>query len=370
MIYHPKIEFRGRSNYDERLVVATFESDSGEVDSYLSMDPVYTDNYDGSIRTDYGAKYNDVAKPSVTLVDVDGNDISPYKVKSVLRWITGSRQNAWLNIYNIDGEIVCSYLGRFTDVKLQKMDARVVGIRAEFTSVSPWAYSEIKTVRMAISGDADFSIDNESDDLYSCVYPCIVFRNNKNSGELSIENNTIGSQKTTFKNLQQGEVVTIDSNFVVYSDNTARIFDDDFNFEFPALSSGTNKLQVSGDGDLTIKFRYPMKVSDGLLNDYEIRNNIIIYVDNKTIKIKGDTTRNPPSGVNIKIEGTTMSIRGEIKDVEIHSNNGSVLEVENSVLVIDDNNKVCPFDDFNAEVQNGVLIIKKDLRDKNNRIEE
>ena len=79
MIYHPKIEFRGRSNYDERLVVATFEPDSGETDSYLSMEPVYTDSYDGSIRTDYGAKYNDVAKPSVTLVDVDGNDISPHK---------------------------------------------------------------------------------------------------------------------------------------------------------------------------------------------------------------------------------------------------------------------------------------------------
>ena len=61
MIYHPKIEFRGRSNYDERLVVATFEPDSGEVDSYLNMEPVYIDSYDGSTRTDYGAKYKDVA---------------------------------------------------------------------------------------------------------------------------------------------------------------------------------------------------------------------------------------------------------------------------------------------------------------------
>ena len=106
MIYHPKIEFRGRSNYDERLIVSTFEPDSGEADSYLSMEPVYNDSYDGSIRTDYGAKYNDVAKPSVTFIDVDGDDIPPYKVRSVLRWLTGSRQNAWMNVYNIDGDYI------------------------------------------------------------------------------------------------------------------------------------------------------------------------------------------------------------------------------------------------------------------------
>ena len=173
MIYHPKIRFRERSNYDERLVVSTFEPDSGETDSYLTMEPVYTDSYDGAIRTDYGAKYSDVARPSVTLIDVDGEDIIPSKVRSVLRWLTGSRQNSWMDVYNVDDEIVCSYLGRFTDVKLQKMDSRVIGIRAEFTSVSPWAYSEVKEVEMEIDGKTDFSIDNDSDDLYSCVISSI-----------------------------------------------------------------------------------------------------------------------------------------------------------------------------------------------------
>ena len=56
MIYHPKVEFRCSSNDDENLIVATFDPDSGEIDSYLSMEPVYTDSYDGTIRTDYGAK--------------------------------------------------------------------------------------------------------------------------------------------------------------------------------------------------------------------------------------------------------------------------------------------------------------------------
>lgn len=312
MIYHPKVEFRGRSNDDEGLVVATFEPDSGETDSYLSMDPVYTDSFDGTIRTDYGAKYNDVARPSVTFVYPDGEDIQPFKVRSVLKWLTGSKQSAWLNIYNIDGEPVCSYLGRFTDVKLQKMDARVVGIRAEFTANSPWAYSDTKTVIMKINGTTAFKIDNNSDDLDSCVYPKVTFKNNQNNASLSIKNNTIGIS-TEFKQLQENEIITIDNNFVAYSDNTARIFNDDFNFVFPALSSGINSFNAEGNGELTIKFRYPMKVADSLLNDYEVKNKMIIYVDDNIVKIRGNVNLNPPIGVNIKVVNETMIIRGDLK---------------------------------------------------------
>ncbi len=353
MIYHPKIRFREKSNYDERLVVSTFEPDSGETDSYLTMEPVYTDSYDGTIRTDYGAKYSDVARPSVTLIDVDGDDIVPSKVRSVLRWLTGSRKNSWMDVYNVDDKIVCSYLGRFTDVKLQKMDSRVIGIRAEFTSVSPWAYSEVKELEMEINGKTNFNIDNDSDDLYSCVYPQMIFTNNQNGAGLSVKNNTIG-EETKFSGLQQDEIVTIDNNFVVYSNNKSRIFNNDFNFIFPALSSGTNSFEVNGNGILTMKFRCPMKVSDGLLDEHEIRNSVVIYVEGTTVKIKGDTNKNPPSGVNIKVDGTTMFIRGELKGVSKVPSEGSVFS---------ESNNVCPFDKFNTEVENETLIIKKGFKD-------
>lgn len=361
MIYHPKIEFRNRSNYDERLIVSTFNPDSGETDTYLSMEPVYTDSYDGSLRTDYGAKYNDVAKPSVTFVDIDGEDIQPFKVRSVLRWLTGSRQNTWMDVYNIDGEIVCSYLGRFTDVKLQKMDARVIGIKAEFTSVSPFAYSEVKTVKMNLNGETNFNVDNESDDLYSCVYPRVMFTNNQNGESLSIKNSTIG-EETTFKQLQQGEIVTIDNNFVAYSNNAARIFNDDFNFVFPALSPGINSFQATGNGELTIAFRYPMKVADGLLNNYEVKNMVVIYVENNIVKIKGDTNLEPPTGINIKITGETMTVRGDINNVKMKYQE-QAFSVNNSTLTIDEGMNECPFDEFNAEVRDGRLIIKKYFND-------
>ena len=424
-IYHPKIRFRGQTNYDLELIVGTFDPDNGAVDSYLDMEPVYTDSYDGSIRTDYGAKYNSVATPSVTFVEVDGSDIGPYKVRNTLRWLTGSRSNAWMDVCDKDGDVVCSYLGRFTNVQLQKMDARVIGIVATFTAVSPWAYSKVQSpVSINLNGETEFAIDNLSDDLYSYVYPKISFKNGKNQNKFSITNSTIvegnavehfigdgekkeykldnyfyndssvtiDGNKTTqykynkdtgnlefdiapsrgslieinskirnrasFSNLQPEEVITIDNNFVVYSDNDKRIFDDDFNFIFPRLIPGTNRFFADGVGLLTLEFRYPMKVADGLLNDYDLKDGLTVWVDGQILRIKGDTTKNPPVGTNISVNGSKMIVRGDLSGVKLETGTG----VENGVLTLEDSGSVCPFDEFDAEVINGELIIKKSVR--------
>lgn len=363
-IYHPKIRFQGRTNYDLELIVSTFAPDNGAVDSYLDMEPVYTDSYDGIMRTDYGAKYKSVATPSITFIEVDGSDINLYKVRNALRWLTGSRSNAWMDVCDKDGETVCSYLGRFTDVKLQKMDARVIGIIAYFTSISPYAYSkEQDPVVINVNGETKFAIDNLSDDLYSYVYPKMSFKNDNNGASFSITNSTLNNE-TLFKNLQQNETVIIDNNFVVYSDNDKRIFNDDFNFVFPMLTPGTNRFSANGKGILTMKFRYPMKVTDGLLNEYDLKDELTAWVDNTILRIKGDITKNPPVGVNIKVERYEMTkiykmaVRGDLKNIRLETGT----DVENDTLILEDSGSACPFNELEAEVINGELIIKKSVR--------
>ena len=369
-IYHPRIGFRGKDNYDFEVVTAVFDPSNGENDTYLDMEPVYVDNYDASQRTDYGAKFVQVATPSVTFVEVDGSDIDPNKAKRLLRWLTGSRENAWMDVYNRDRKIVCSYLGRFTEVKFQKMDARIIGIRATFTSISPWAFSDVKEVKMKINqGTTTFNIDNDTDDLYSYVYPSMQFKNTYNNGELHVVNTTTNNE-TIFKNLQQGEVINIDSNFVVYSDNAHRIFNEDFNFEFPKLEPGTNSFTATGNGEVIFKFRYPLKVGDSFLDNYDLKNGVVIYVEDRGtfetkpiakkhyfLVIKGDLTLNPPNGVNIKVEQSKLYVRGTLTNVNI----GSSIGVEKGNLVIVDSSKACPFDELDAKVINGELFIFKDI---------
>ena len=363
-VYHPIIRYKGKTNYDYELMVAHFEADSGQVDSYLTTEPIFTENYDGSLRNDFGSKYTDTARPVVTLVSADGSNISPYIVRAVLGWLTGSKDVSFLDICDEDGVSVCAYAGRFTDVKLQKLDARTVGIVAYFTSISPFAYSDVKEARFTVTQDGtEFSIDNDSDDLYNPLYPNVIF-NNKQTADpenpdkimLSLQNKTMNNE-TTFKNLQTNETITIGSNFAVYSDNTARIFNDDFNFEFPILAPLTNDFKAVGDGELIIRFRYPMKLADGLLNAYDINGDPIVYVEKTTMYLKGDLTRNPPSGTSVKVNGATLVVRGTMKSVKLPG----FSEVENGNLLVDYGNVECPFSDLRAKVVNGELFIGKEL---------
>ena len=360
-VYHPIIRFKEKTNYDFELSVAHFDPDSGQVDSYLTMEPIYTETFNGELRNDFGAKYTDVARPVVTFVESDGSDISPYKTRSVLRWLTGAKDTSFMDICDEDGISVAAYIGRFTDVKLQKIDARVVGIVAYFTSISPFAYSDIKEVRFTITPEGtDFAIDNDSDDIYNPLYPSIVFTNRQGSDEdkvmLSLQNKTVANE-TIFKNLKTNETVTIDTNFVVYSDNTARIFNDDFNYSFPLLVPGQNDFNAVGDGELLIRFRYPMKIADGLLNAYDIHGGPIIFVEDTIVHLKGDLTRNPPNGTSITVNGTKLTIRGTMKSVKLPG----FSEVENGNLLIDYGNIDCPFDELRAKVVDGELFIGKDI---------
>lgn len=359
-VYHPIIRFKEKTNYDFELSVSHFDADSGQVDSYLTMEPIYTDTFDGKLRNDFGAKYTDVARPVVTFIEPDGSDISPSKVRSVLRWLTGSKDVSFMDICDEDGILACAYIGRFTDVKLQKLDARIIGIVAYFTSISPFAYSDIKEVKFNITQDGtSFAIDNDTDDIYNPLYPSIVFANrqdvdleNPDKVMLSLQNKTMKNE-TTFKNLKTNEVVTIDSNFVVYSDNTARIFNSDFNFDFPILAPGTNDFKAIGDGELIIRFRYPMKLVDGLFNDHSL----IVFVEDSIMHLNGDVTRNPPNGTSVKINGTTLVVRGKVKLVKLPEFN----EVENGNLIIDYGDSDCIFEDLRAKVVDGQLFIGQDL---------
>lgn len=361
-VYLPIISYKGKTNYDFQLTVAHFadNADSGEFDSYQSMEPIYTESYDGSIRHDFGSRYTSVATPVVTFVDPDGDNISPYKIRAVLRWLTGSKDISFMDICDENGISVCSYIGRFTDAKLYKIDARVVGITATFTSTSPFAYSSIKEARFTVSQEGtDFAIDCDSDDEYNVLHPTIEFKNvqakdteNPDKVMLSLYNETTKNE-TTFKNLSTGETVTIDSSLAVYSDNTARIFNDDFNFDFPILNSGTNNFKAVGEGELLIRFRYPMKLADGLLDAQQIDNSPVVYIEETTMFIKGDLTQNPPNNTSIKVNNTTLTIRGDMKSVKIPG----FSEVENGNLNIDYGNTHCAFDSLYAEVENGELFI-------------
>jgi hypothetical protein len=298
-------------------MVVAFEPDDGFTDSFLSMDVVQEDYYDGTKKFDYGARYNTTAVINITVAKNDGSDFSLLDVRSISKWLTGSRTNSWLNVGTTrieaddDPNISYSFLGRVTNLQPRKMDGRTIGFLIEFTSVAPWAFSIPQLFPRCVIGQlinidndgvliksgenaTDFgiddgvlcvssdkgsyfnvdndgaayidnayrtTIDNQSDDLYTYIYLDIDYEN-ENCTYVSIQNVTLG-EESRIENVKQGEVIKISAKQFIISDS-GRLFGDDFNFVWPRLQPGLNDFVVDGNGNGTAQFtyRYPMKVGD------------------------------------------------------------------------------------------------------------
>lgn len=317
--YYPSFTYMGANSLqDKHLIVTHFDADNGEQDTFLGMDPIYTDRFDGTRRFDYGAKHNAVAVIKITVIKANGCDFTLSDVRDFLKWTTGVRQNSFLDLL-IGDAVTCSFLGRVTSAYQQKMDARTIGMSIEFTSVSPWAYSPIQTIFCSfgqpltidsdgivakgeygtafldieengvlcndtnggaglfnvttdgvvyIDNSVKLRIDNKSDDLYSYVYLDTKFLN-RNSAEVFIRNDTIG-EETSIVGLRDGEIVTLSSSQFIMSNVPNKIFGTNFNFVWPRLAPGVNEIVIGGSGVGSVQFEYraPVKIGDCAIDIY------------------------------------------------------------------------------------------------------
>jgi hypothetical protein len=267
--YHNKFIYKGSSNIQNGLYIVAFDADNGDTDAFLGMDNIYGDRYDGTSRYDYGARYNTVATITITMVKQDASNMSVLEFRNIARWLTGAKMSSWLDLYKADeignDVIDYSFLCKCIELNQYKLDGRVIGVTAKFESVSPFAYSPIQTVSAQLTGsETAIHLANHTDDLYSFVYPTVVFENSADYS-LSIYNEAT-DETTSIIKLGVDEVVTMNSNQIIFSSIENKIFGSTFNFTWLRLAPGSNNLTVSGIGNLTISYRYPMKVGDCIVD--------------------------------------------------------------------------------------------------------
>lgn len=323
-VYCSSFNYLGANSItDHNLMVVHFEPDNGEMDAFLGMEPIYTESYDGTRRIDYGARFNSVATVKITMIKRDHSDFSESDVRKYLQWLTGARTNSYLELI-VGDEIKYSFLGRVTGVYQQKMDARTVGLSVEFSSVSPWAYSAIQTLEVQPLTTTSFTITNPTDDLYSFVYMKMIFENN--DGESLEVTNTFTfngeeiSETTKISPIGEYEVITIDSNMMIVSNNPARVaFGNDFNYVWPRLAPGENEFVVKGNGTLKFEYVYPIKIGDCAIDTVQINSPIcdddgsIIVHELSWTRISDKPTTLAGYGIQ---DGASMSwVSGEISKI-------------------------------------------------------
>ena len=261
--YHSSFTYLGKnSKNDFNLIIAHFSdnADSGETDTFLSTSAVYSDSYDGTRQRFYGTKYDTVAEIQITVIKQDGTDFGIEDNRKALRWLTGSRQATWMDFY-IGEEVKYRLLGHVKSVSQYKMDARIVGLVITFESVSPYGYSSLQTISQSLTGKETLTISCDSDDLYSYVQMNTTFTNTNSNGSLIITNHET-EDITEVSGLVANEIVTISDNMVITSDKPSKTFGNTFNFVFPRLVAGDNRITIEGKGSIIFEYITPVKLGN------------------------------------------------------------------------------------------------------------
>ena len=261
-VYHSSFTYLGiNSSTDKKWIIAHFDPDSGETDSYLTKEQVYSDSYDGTRRILYGNKYSTVATPVITVLKQDGSDFSLEDLRQAYKWLTGNPSSSWMDFYMGD-EVKYRLLCTIQDVKPYKMDARTVGLSIYCESLSPWAYSPLQTVSQVLTGEETIYINNQSDDLYTYTHLNTVYENT-GGDSLKIVNKTLNDETTEiYHGLAVNEIVTLSDGMTITSDKDGKVFGNSFSFTFPRLKAGVNELVITGQGNITFEYIYCIKMGD------------------------------------------------------------------------------------------------------------
>ena len=273
MISANRIEYRGYSSVDFDLKTCmAFESDNGEVSTYLTREAVASESYRGEFKRIHNFKYTETFNPKFTFIKDGFGDFTTEEIRKVLRWLTGGANASFLTVYNDDSNVVhFEILGGFSEVSLYKLgNGRVVGIVATFESAHPYAFSPIKTITKTITGTTNntFNIDVDSDEE-SAIYPRITIQKN-GSGDVTITNTYADNAQQSrmvalqLKNNGDEETIIIDgANRVISSSHTNRIFGDDFvNWAWLPLYNEINTIAIIGNCTVTFEWREPCKLGE------------------------------------------------------------------------------------------------------------
>ena len=183
MIPAHRIEYRGYSSVDFDLITClSFESDDGEVNSFLTREAVASESYRGEFKRIHNFKYTETFNPKFTFIKDGFGDFTTEEIRKVLRWLTGCSNASFLTVFrddsNADGFEI---LGGFSEVSLYKIgNGRCVGFVATFESAHPYAFSPLYTYTQSVMNTPHqkFTIDVDSDEEESAIYPRITIQQN------------------------------------------------------------------------------------------------------------------------------------------------------------------------------------------------
>lgn len=187
MISPHRIKYRGVESTDlniiDLIMCVALDSDNGETASYLNRTAIESESYDGRYKNTVGYKYDEVFAPKFTFMKKNFSDFSAEEVRQVLKWLTSTDKTSILEVYYDDSNAASfTAIGGWTEINLYKIaNKRTIAITAVFSSIMPFALSDLYIVTKTVSNATDnkIIIDIDTDDNKP-VYPKITINHGYN----------------------------------------------------------------------------------------------------------------------------------------------------------------------------------------------
>ncbi len=165
------------------ILDVAFDSDNGEMSSFLNRSAVASESFDGRYKNTIRYKYDELFSPRFTIVKKDFSDFSQSEVRQVLKFLTQTDKPAMLEVsYDKEHENIVSEdrdfcaIGGFTTIDTYKLaNNRTVGILATFEAITPFAMSKLYTMPIDASTNYKATIEIDTDDNQP-VYPRITIQ--------------------------------------------------------------------------------------------------------------------------------------------------------------------------------------------------
>lgn len=229
-----------------------------------------------------GTKWNDTLTFNITLFknlcdDKDNLVFTEEEIDDINAWLTSPDYPLLFHMYDYDtvdtsGNPVnkkYDYFGLFTDVSPISVGEEIIGLQYMFITNSPFAWTEQKTATFHCEEETEFVVVVDHSERNREVYPIIVIdpSNDYEQGEeieIRIKQMT-DNGKTLIMNLDKSPT-TIDCRRSMIYNASGRLTFEDLHIDnidwiyWPKLYDGRNRIIVSGNCDVTFKWREARKV--------------------------------------------------------------------------------------------------------------
>ena len=269
-------KYNGRNSEDFGVIITSFEKDD-DLSTGLERTMILGESTKYRFRPNhYGMKYEENLTFRITFIKDVCSDTSNYftrkEVREINRWLTSTSYPTIFHMYDEDydkSDESVDYNGVFNNVEYEVLgNSDVIGIIATFTNDSPFAYTPIisKTLKSTLDQPYELTINNDSDELENPLYPLLLFYPNSTT-DVTISNMT-ENKSMTFKNIvpEKPFYIDCDKMTVQYIGTNELIelhtlgIEDIGDIYWFRLQSGRNKVKITGDVEVKVKYRELRKV--------------------------------------------------------------------------------------------------------------